>query len=278
MSAYLGKMTTVFQAEIFAIGQAAHYITTHREILERGIRSIDIITDSKAALMALDSIHTSSKITIDCMKALDKLHDLAKVTVHWTKAHVGHMGNERADQLAKEGTKKISYQVEPILPVPRSWIKNKIHRYTQQEWIHRWTGTAEARQTKIFFPQPNAKVSKRILMYDKPTCAKLFRWISGHSFHRYHNSLTSPTNFDNPACRICGYEKEETNHLFAFCPGLAQIRMKICGHAILPDLFTWSPNQLLKMIHEIDKICPEEGIPGQNHNETRPTTDTSVTE
>jgi ribonuclease HI len=260
MSAYLGTMTTVFQAEIFAIGQAAHYIILHKDILNRGIESIDIITDSKAALLAIDSICTSSKIVYDCMKALDKLQESVDVTIHWTKAHVGHIGNERADQLAKEGTHKRSYQVEPILPVPRSWIKKKINQYIHQEWTNRWLGMREARQTKMFFPQPKAKIAKRLLTYDKQTCAKLFRWISGHSFHRYHNSLTSPNTFDNPACRLCGYEKEETNHLFAFCPALAQIRMKTCGLPIFSDPFSWTPGQLLQMIHEIDKVCPEEGM------------------
>jgi ribonuclease HI len=32
-STYLGNMATVFQAEVYAIGSAAHYIFNHREIL-----------------------------------------------------------------------------------------------------------------------------------------------------------------------------------------------------------------------------------------------------
>jgi ribonuclease HI len=275
MSAYLGTMTTVFQAEIFAIGQAAHYINTHQDILDKGIKEVDIITDSKAALLAIDSICTSSKIVYDCMQALDKLHKKAKVTIHWTKAHVGHIGNERADQLAKAGTQKISYQVEPILPVPRSWIKKKISQYIHQEWTTRWQSINEARQTKIFFPQPKPKIAKKLLTYDKQTCAKLFRWISGHSFHRYHNNLTSPNNFDNPSCRICGHEKEETSHLFAYCPGLAQLRMKICGQTTLSDPLKWTPGQLLKLIYEIDKICPEEGMVDNRQIDTGQTADTN---
>jgi ribonuclease HI len=278
ISAYLGTMTTVFQAEIFAIGQAAHYIITHQEILNRGIKAIDFITDSKAALLAIDSICTSSKIVYDCMIALDKLQKMVNVTIHWTKAHVGHIGNERADQLAKEGTLKTSYQVEPILPVPRSWIKKKINLYIHQEWISRWQSTREARQTKAFFPQPKAKIAKKLLSYNKQTCGKLFRWISGHSFHRYHNSLTTPNNFNDPTCRCCGYEKEEANHLFAFCPGLAQCRMKVCGQTILSDPFKWTPGLLLEMIHEIDKICPEEGMLEVNYVDTRQTADETTHE
>jgi hypothetical protein len=67
--------------------------------------------------------------------------------------------------------------------------------------------------------------------------------------------------FTNPACRICNYEKEETSHLFAQCPGLAPIRMKVCGMATFPENFKWSPHLLLQMAIEIDSVCPEEQTP-----------------
>jgi ribonuclease HI len=38
------------------------------------------------------------------MKELDRLQQIVMVKIHWTKAPVGHEGNERADQLAKDGT------------------------------------------------------------------------------------------------------------------------------------------------------------------------------
>jgi hypothetical protein len=84
--------------------------------------------------------------------------------------------------------------------------------------------------------------------------------IGGHSFHRYHNSLVYPDKFESPKCRLCDSNKEETSHLFAYCPGLAQIRMRICGQQRLSDDFKWTPTMLLAMIKEIDKVCPEEGM------------------
>jgi ribonuclease HI len=258
-STYLGNMTTVFQAEVYAIGSAAHYLFNHRELL-LAIQDIDFVTDSKSALQAIDSISTSSKLVIDCKKELDRLHEIATVKIHWIKAHVGHEGNEKADQLAKHGTSKINFNIEPILPVPKTWVKGKIRQYLQQEWTNRWLGNGEARQTKIFFPEPNGKITKNLLTYNKQTCAQLFRWISGHSFHRYHNNLLYPDKFMSPKCRLCEASKEETSHLFAYCPGLAQVRMRICGLPILDADFSWTPTQLLTMIKEIEKLCPEEGM------------------
>jgi ribonuclease HI len=258
-STYLGTMATVYQAEIYAIGQAALHIINNPDLLTNGIEHVDIVTDSKSALCALDAMSSNSKLVIDCIKTLERLQTIVRVTIHWIKAHVGHAGNEKADQLAKLGTQKSSYHVEPIIPVPLSWTKGKIRAYLYKEWTERWRGITEARQTKIFFPTPNPKISKQLLAYDKPTCAKLFRWISGHSFHRYHNSLTTPILYNDPTCRMCGQHKEETNHLYAYCTGLTPIRMKIFGISILPEPFSWTPAMLLKMINEIEKVCPEEG-------------------
>jgi ribonuclease HI len=92
---------------------AAHYIVNNREILN-AIDAIDIVTDSRSALQAIDGTTTSSKLVMDCMKELDQLQQIVSVKIHWTKAHVGHEGNERADQLAKEGTTKTSFCTEPI--------------------------------------------------------------------------------------------------------------------------------------------------------------------
>jgi ribonuclease HI len=273
-ASYLGTMATVFQAEIFAIGQSAHHLILNKDMLTN-ISKVDIITDSKSALQALDNVCTPSKLIMDCMQTLDKLQELVEVSIHWTKAHVGYEGNERADILAKEGTSKISFQVEPILPVPKSWIRRKTQQYLQNEWTSRWTSTCEARQTKIFFPQPNPKLSKKLMRYDRPTCAKLFRWTTGHSFHRYHNHITSPLVFDNPTCRACNEAREETNHLFAHCLSLAPIRMKLWGKPCLDKDFSWTPAQLLDLIEEVDKICPEENTLDLQTINQRPNTDGS---
>jgi hypothetical protein len=44
--------------------------------------------------------------------------------------------------------------------------------------------------------------------------------------------------------------------------------MKIIGTVTLNEDFEWKPQQLLAMIREIEKICPEEGLPNNNENNT----------
>jgi ribonuclease HI len=262
-SIHLGTMATVFQAEVYAIGHSANYINRHAtELIEKGIRNVDIVTDSMAALQAIDAYIFTSKLVKDCFLELEKADNKIPIKIHWIKAHVGHEGNERADLLAKKGASTVNTCVEPIIPVPKSWIKGKIKMYVHDEWKQRWEGIQEARQTRIFFPEPNIRKSKKLMSYDKQTCGKMFRWISGHSFHRYHNYLTDPERFGSSMCRACREEREETSHLFAFCGGLAHVRMRLLGKAMLDQKFDWQPHQLISMIEITDKLYPEEGVKG----------------
>jgi hypothetical protein len=180
------------------------------------------------------------------------------VNLHWIKAHQGHAGNELADQTAKKATQDPTYLVEPIIPVSRSWIQKKIKYFLHKEWSLQWDRLPEARQTKLFFPTPHVKTSKNMLKYNRETYGELFRWITGHSFHRYHNSLTNPIEYPDPTCRACGIAREENGHLIMDCPVFATTRHKIFGQHILQPGFTWEPGNLLKMINVIKNTVPEE--------------------
>ena len=50
-----------------------------------------------------NKIHNNKSIT-DFHKALTELADENTVKLKWIKAHTGHWGNEKADELAKAGT------------------------------------------------------------------------------------------------------------------------------------------------------------------------------
>ena len=91
---------TVFQAEVLAIREAAkHYI----QIKQSDEKNVKIFTDSQAALLALTKSTVTSKLvasTIDMLNILGKtVHSLE---LCWIKAHTGHIGNERADEIANK--------------------------------------------------------------------------------------------------------------------------------------------------------------------------------
>jgi ribonuclease HI len=133
-SQYLGTTTTVFQAEMFAILQAAE---TCLDLINNGVihnQNIFFITDSQASIKALNKNMVRTSLLQQCTQALQIISSTNTISLQWIKAHVGHEGNEEADTLAKMGAYSVTTEVEPILPVSRRWIRSSIEDFTRMEW------------------------------------------------------------------------------------------------------------------------------------------------
>ena len=139
----LNSYNTVFQAEVFAISEASrimlNMIITKTLITEK----INILSDSQATLHSLTSLDVRSRTVSDCIKHLNALAEQVSVELFYIKAHVGHQGNEQADQLAKHAAENMNLKIlqEPnynpsdgeqisSLPTP------KCHIYNQIESLH----------------------------------------------------------------------------------------------------------------------------------------------
>ncbi|KAL7723822.1 hypothetical protein ACLKA6_002147 [Drosophila palustris] len=84
---------SIFQAEIHAIEVCAI------ECIRRRMQgaTIFILSDSQAALKALQSFNITSKRVDNCLRQLDRLGKRNTLTVGWIPGHEGHAGNEIAD-------------------------------------------------------------------------------------------------------------------------------------------------------------------------------------
>jgi ribonuclease HI len=67
-------------------------------------RNICILSDSQAAIKALDSYQINSKLVWDCHQCLVKLAEQNRIQLVWVPGHMGIDGNETADQLARQGS------------------------------------------------------------------------------------------------------------------------------------------------------------------------------
>ena len=74
----------------------------------------------------------------------------------WTRAHIGTIGNEKADGLAKEGAEKS--EVDTEVGAPLSYIKGLIEEEIRKRWNAEWKSYEQARQMKQFFPEINKKL------------------------------------------------------------------------------------------------------------------------
>jgi ribonuclease HI len=86
-------LTMVFQAEIYAIKPCI------MENIEKGYtsRNIYILSDSQAAIKALDSYQINSKLVWDCHQSLVQLAEHNRIQLVWVPGHMGIDGNKIAD-------------------------------------------------------------------------------------------------------------------------------------------------------------------------------------
>ena len=120
---------------------------------------INIFSDSQAAIKALDSNTITSSVVKQTIESLNALaHKSSRLEICWIKAHIGHLGNERADQLAREAAK----YSEVILNTPPSWTtyKQAIKTQIYSKWKDRWISDNAYRTTKIFYPKPHSGKAK----------------------------------------------------------------------------------------------------------------------
>jgi kelch-like protein 2/3 len=115
----LGKYTTVFQTEIYAILQCAC------EIIRRAYKNkwILIFSDSQSALKALSRLKVTSEQVAECLNALSALIGLNEVALVWVPGHCGILGNEEADKLARQASAMPLPGPEPALGIPNCSVR-----------------------------------------------------------------------------------------------------------------------------------------------------------
>ena len=97
---------------------------------------------------------------------------------------MGHEGNELADELAKEGTKKNLLTCN--IGIPHNNIKTLIKSAHRSIWDNEWSEYKEAKHTKHFYPESNEKRAKEAIKLPRLELARLVKPVS-------YTHLTLPT-------------------------------------------------------------------------------------
>ena len=207
MSYHIGERSTVFQAETFAVEQAAKLLrdngTTNKTIV--------INCDSQAAIRAVDSTIIKSKTT---QRARNELHKLGKdnnVLLRWIPAHKGYLGNEEADKLAKRGSGDIEAQ-SVTLPVPRTVWKNALRQRTHRKMRERLKDMPPHFRT-VWRPS----YTKPLSNLDKNKLRAATQYLTGHCELNYHLNKYKPQSITK-ICPHCSMEEETINHFIGQCP------------------------------------------------------------
>ena len=281
-SFHMEDYNTVYQAEISAIYQLTQSLLTQRRTNPDSLpATLTIFTDCKSALWALDRHLNTSKTLQLCWDSLNKLAQHVKVTISWIKAHVGHDGNEQADELAKAGAAlrhSDNDEVEDLteIPAPYSYLQLKSNEGLNHQWRQKLfserdkDGKPMYRQTKFFYPHPDKNKAQLFLKQERPVLSQVIQFITGHAHMRRHNNVISRSSTDqdetNPMCRLCGQGEESPIHLVTECGELHFLSVKLFGlgnhfpQQRRSDGFLWTASHLLRFIasSQVQSLFPSE--------------------
>ncbi|GBM69908.1 hypothetical protein AVEN_96425-1 [Araneus ventricosus] len=139
--------SSVFMAEVFAINKAID------EIILRNLDYVDLITDSRSALMALYSLN-EKRFHVNRIKR-KILNYSGKINLKWVRAHKGTKGNE----LAKLAIEK--QEIDCSFHETRTEIRLKTKKNMITSWQNRWDSSKNGEATREFFKKVCIRRVKR---------------------------------------------------------------------------------------------------------------------
>lgn len=217
----LGPFATVFQAEMYAIIDCVHLN------LEYTGKRILILSDSQAALKALESNEVSSRLTLECINALNRLGSKNSICLGWVPGHSGIGGNEAADELARMGSSSRPIGPEPMLGVPKSGSRRQLLAWERHQANIFWHGSVGLTHSKQLIPGFLPKFAAEILKLNRSNIRILIRALTGHCKLNKHLSRMGLS--ENPYCRFCADDEETPLHILCECDALVNTRSRVLG-------------------------------------------------
>lgn len=250
---------TVFQSELFALnnslGSIAFFYANFPRRDKQG-ETIHIHVDNKAALLAVTGNFVKSQQVLDIVERLNFLGRRHTVVLRWVKAHVGHLCNEKADRLAKQGVDDPSLQVANLpsesVSSGRARMNDKVVKY----WNDWWQALPTCRQTKHFFPKVDRQLAVDLCKSSRVDFSATIQFITGHNFLYYHQTLVDFGYADEAAsaCRHCitiGITvRESTFHVLAECGKYNEARRGIWHTDLLTHPLEVTAKQIYKFMKD----------------------------
>ena len=261
---HLGTHPDIFQCEVFGLKQAVQWIIDNREDI--GSDSVAIFTDNISVLYALNSIYIKKELVLETFQLLQEAileHGISMIEIFWIKGHAKHIGNEKADELAKMGAQHVQLRANNPPKMPWSLVCSEVDKIGYKDWAKKWkeSGDNVYRQTKHWFPAgPVPKLSYAILRMPKVMCGQMVGFITGHNFLSRHSALVRNSQIRlakkklmrmeilglDPSeellelanseaakaeCGFCGEGEQTTMHIMSECDKFAALRLAVFGVA-----------------------------------------------
>lgn len=223
----LDDHATVYMAEVFALTSLLSLILLRKDFRGKTFR---IFSDCFSGLTAIEETIKNDQTIYELCVLLHKARRIAGIDLKWVRGHSGNTGNEYADTLAKKGTGLELRGPLPVLPFPRSLVKEMVHEFYVERWNWRWFGHRGEKYRQSHLAVPVVNTDKlRFLANSHFTRGEIdimMQMMTGHA--RLSRHLSQWRQID-PGCRLCGEEGalETPYHIVAECGACTQTRREI---------------------------------------------------
>ena len=200
---------------------------------------VKIFVDSQAAISALGNPQASSRAVVRAMESLNTLAQRSKsVTIVWIPAHKGHNGKERADVLAKRGTKETDPERMVLIGKPQAAFKMEIKSNIYREWQEGWNDMKVANHAKGLYSGLNPHKARYVYTLARLELGRFGRIVTGHNnLNFFQNKLgLSGTRL----CCFCGMYDETLTHFMAVCPRFVTSQREILLNQLPTADMIWS--------------------------------------
>ena len=222
LSGPCGTHCSNYEAEIAAIQKT---LNTLLNCFEDGtVEPTDIVlfSDSQSAILAIEDWQGKASGNIEnIIITCDQIMGLYKVTIciQWIPGHTDILNNEKADKLAKAGSRMHQETKE----TPYDTVKQIAKQNSKEVWYNNWMSEEKGRPLFKYLPTPNPKDAIHSL--NRKDYCNIFRLRTTHTTLFDHRNRFDP--LIAPMCRHCGYHRETVEHHLLQCRALTELRREL---------------------------------------------------
>ena len=217
-----GEHCSNFEAEIIAIKSTIDHLKSSFDNKEKDPSNIVIFTDSLSTLQALEG---SNKIELEDLFLLStSIHEMLtsygiKISLQWVPGHSDIKGNNIADDLAKQGSRKD----QPNKPCSMETTRQLLKQDSKMEWLNRW---ATGKTGRVMFNEMDKPMKQDPLnQLKREDQSLIFQFRTNHCKLNKHLNRINPQHI--PTCRNCNYFSESVHHVLFDCQGLKNFRKEL---------------------------------------------------
>ena len=212
-----GDSCSNYDAEIFAMQHALDDQLRRFEENTPTATGVVVFTDSMSALQAMEEGDLNDELS-KVLHTAEKLRSTyqVKLVLQWIPGHTGIYGNEKADMLAKQGSRT----TQPSKPITLQTAKQKMKQTYRREWMNDWAGGSTAR--KVFENMQRVQPQDNLNLLKRKDQTTIFKLRTQHIPLNFHLNRFNPER--PPHCVLCDHPYETVEHVLFHCNETKDLR------------------------------------------------------